>query len=149
MKKYIVIVLLTIVVAGCWYWFVVQASTKPPVPVITIGQQQLEVARGSYCWSSFLTSECVDTISPPELLEHEGISPTVVSPASEIQITFKREPKKESVGVNVWLDGGDAESVALTNNTFIAPKEKGIYIYDVFARWDKGDASYAFVIEVQ
>lgn len=149
MKKYIAILLIVGIIASAGYWFIVQLSLKPPIPIITTGQQQLEVARGSYCWSSFLTSECVDTISPPELLEHEGISPTVVSPASEIQITFKREPKKESVGVNVWLDGGDAESVALTNNTFIAPKEKGIYIYYMFARWDKGDASYAFAIEVQ
>lgn len=40
-------------------------------------------------------------------------------------------------------------TVPLNDNIITAPKEKDVYVYNVFARWDKRDSSYAFVIEVR
>lgn len=41
------------------------------------------------------------------------------------------------------------ESVPISDNIVLLPKEKGIYVYNVYARWDKGSSSYAFIIEVR
>jgi len=41
------------------------------------------------------------------------------------------------------------EELSINDNQLIAPKEKGVYVYDIYARWDKGDASFVFCIEVE
>lgn len=117
----------------------------PPEPIITVDDKNLEVARGSYCWHSV----CVDTMSPPMLIDHHRLEPMIVPPASKLIIKFEEEPIANTVKVNRWLNDHDVEEVALTNDILIAPQESGIYVYDVHARWEKGTASYAFTIEVR
>ncbi|WP_258000515.1 hypothetical protein [Bacillus sp. Marseille-P3661] len=124
-------------------------SSKPPSPIITVAEKKVEVAQGSYCWNGLFNNVCADTISPSELIKFHGVKPTIVSPESKIKIKFKIEPNEHSLGVNKWLSDGNIESAPLDKNILTVPKEKGIYVYDVFARWEKGDSSYAFVIEVQ
>lgn len=51
--------------------------------------------------------------------------------------------------VEEWVSGDEVELVKIQDNTFSVPKEKGIYIYSIFGRWDKGASSYIFVIEVK
>ncbi len=37
----------------------------------------------------------------------------------------------------------------LSNNFLVVPKEKCVYVYNVYARWEEGDSSYTFVFEVR
>ncbi|MFS0687990.1 hypothetical protein AB1K89_01910 [Sporosarcina sp. 179-K 8C2 HS] len=107
------------------------------------------MARGSYCWDGLFQSSCAGTISPPMLIEHHEIKPVIVSPESDVKIEFEKEPNANTLGVNRWFNDIEVEGVSLRNNVLIVPKEKGVYIYDVHARWKKGSSSYAFVIEVR
>lgn len=122
--------------------------TKPPLPNVTIEEMKVEVIQGSYCWEGVFKKECVDTFSPPELVKHQHVKAFVTSSESEIKIQFKNEPLENSLGVNVWRDSGIVERVLINEHSFTAPKSKGVYIYEVFARWDKGNSSYVFMIEV-
>ena len=146
MKKSVI----TLVVLGVGIYFSIGLFTiNPPEPTITIDGKKLEVARGSYCWNGLLKSICADTISPPMLIEHHDIKPVIVSPESELKIEFEKKPNANTLGVNRWFNDNEVEGVSLRNNVLIAPKEIGVYIYDVHARWKKGSSSYAFVIEVR
>ncbi|WLR57299.1 hypothetical protein LC048_10805 [Mesobacillus subterraneus] len=124
-------------------------KSNPPSPIITVDGKKLEVARGSYCWDGLFNATCADTISPPMLIEHHEINPVIISPESEVKIEYKKEPEENTLGVTRWLNNNEVEDVSLNNNVLVVPNEKGVYIYDVHARWEKGDSSYAFVIEVQ
>jgi hypothetical protein len=73
----------------------------------------------------------------------------VVTPESQLKIEFKNKPYKNTMEANKWMTNEDAEAVKINNNSLSAPKEKGVYVYDISARWKQGSASYVFVIKVQ
>ncbi|MEG0578069.1 MAG: hypothetical protein RR500_09465 [Bacilli bacterium] len=77
------------------------------------------------------------------------MKPVIVSPESELKIKFNKEPNENTMGATKWLINNELESVSLNDGVLIVPKEKGVYVYDVHARWEKGSSSYAFVIEVR
>jgi hypothetical protein len=149
MKKFL-ITLLVLIALGIGGDFVTGLfSAKPPLPIITVGEKKVEVAQGSYCWNGLLNSVCADTSSPPELIKNQELKPVVVPPDSQLKIEFKDEPKENTLVVNRWLTNEKTENVPINDNVILLPKEKGVYVYDVSARWEKGDSSYVFVIEVR
>ena len=149
MKKVLITLSVIIVLAIGIYLVVGLFNTKPPSPIITIGEKRIELAQGSYCWDGLINAVCADTSLPPEVIKHRELKPMVVSSESKIKIEFNIEPNKDSIGVHQWLNDERTKSVPLNENILTAPKEEGIYVYDVFARWERGDSSYAFVIEVR
>ncbi|MCM3390642.1 hypothetical protein LG296_20140 (plasmid) [Ureibacillus chungkukjangi] len=150
MKKFLITLLVLIVLAFGIYFVVGLFNAKPPSPMITVEGKKIEVAQGSYCWDGlFNYSICADSISPPMLIEHQEIKPVIVSPESELKIEFKKEPNENTLGANIWPNDNEVKNVSLRNNVLVAPKEKGVYVYDVYARWEEGDSSYTFVIEVR
>ncbi|MGP7817679.1 hypothetical protein [Niallia sp. 01092] len=149
MRKFLISILIIGVVSIGVYFIIGLSSTKPPSPIITVGDKKVEVAQGSYCWDGLFNSVCADTSSPPEIIKHQELKPVVVSPQSQLKIEFENKPKENTLGVNRWLTNEKTENVPLSDNVILLPKEKGVYLYDVSARWEKGSSSYAFVIEVQ
>jgi hypothetical protein len=149
MKK-VIINLVIFVFLGVGIYFVIGLfKVNPAEPTVTVDEKKLEVARGSYCWDGLFNSICEDTISPSMLIEHYEIKPVIVSPESELKIEFEIEPNTNTLGVNRWFNDNEVEGVPLRNNILIAPREKGVYIYDVHASWKKGSSSYVFLIEVR
>ncbi|MBB5325305.1 hypothetical protein HNQ34_002405 [Anoxybacillus tepidamans] len=146
MRKIVWLFLLLIFISF-GYWFI--NESKPPSPRITVEGKNIPTAQGSYCWDGFFNNMCVDMISPPQIVEHEGLAPVVVPPGAQLKIDFQKEPTKGTLGVNKWMSNHDVKNAKLNGNILTVPKEKGIHIYDVHASWDKGDSSYVFVIEVQ
>lgn len=146
MKKAL-ISLLTVVVLVAGVYFV--SNLKPPKPNITIENNTVDVAQGSYCWSGFISHQCVDMISPPELIKHHKLKPVAVSPGAELKIEFNRKPQKNTLNASIWFSNDEVENAPLHDNVLVVPQEKGVYIYSVSARWEKGSSGYAFVIEVK
>lgn len=145
--KRIVVPLVIIIVLGVVSYLLF--NNNPPDPIVTVKGDKIEVVQGSYCWRGFINAECVDMISPPDIIKHEELKPFVVSPGEKMLIEFKKEPKKNTLVVNIWINNEETESVSISDNVLLAPKEKGIYVYDVSARWERGSSSYAFVIVVE
>lgn len=127
---------------------VMLSKSGPPMPTVQADHKNIKVTRGTYCWEGRLQTTCEDTISPPDIVKSQQIKPKRVAPNADIEIKFQQKPNEDTLGVNIW-SGERAENVPLTDNHFRAPRRPGIYVYDVFARWDEGDASYTFTIEVQ
>lgn len=142
MKKVLISLLAVVVlVAGIYFVF----NLKPPKPIITIENNTVEVAQGSYCWGG----QCVDMISPPDIIKHHELKPVAVSPEAELKIEFNRKPQENTLVASIWFSSDEVENAPLNDNVLLVPKERGIYIYSVSAHWEKGSSSYAFVIEVK
>lgn len=149
MKKGFISLMIFVVVGAAIYLCIGLFSNNPPKPIITAQGKKIESAQGSYCWGGALRYSCVDMISPPELINFEKLKPVAVSPESQVKIEFKKEPIEKSLTVKRWVSNEEAESVSMSGNVLIAPEEKGVYVYDVSASWERGSAGYAFVIEVR
>lgn len=54
-----------------------------------------------------------------------------------------------SVAVFEWNEDEEAKEVALKDNKINVPEEGGIYIYEVKAKWENGEASFIFDVEVK
>lgn len=145
MKK-LIVCLSVILVAAIVY---VASYNQPPQPVIVAKEQDIKAVRGSYCWEGFISAQCVDTISPVQLVSHHKLQPVTVSPGAKIQITFQRKPIENTIHASRWLSEEEQEAVPLTNNVMIAPNENGMYTYSFSAAWEKGSASYVFVVRVE
>ncbi len=123
-------------------------SSKPPSPTITVGDIKIATAQGTYCWNGFMNSMCVDMISPPEIVAHKKLKVVVVSPEAKLEIGYKNKPKKGTLDANIWINI-KAKNVDLKGDVLTAPSEKGVYVYDIHARWEKGSSSNVFGIEVR
>jgi hypothetical protein len=122
--------------------------SEPPTPTVTSGDIEIATTQGSYCWDSLLSAQCVDKVYTSPLDMAKEHKPTVVSPNEEIKISFKNEPISDTLEVEKWIDKDNIENVEMQNNSIVAPKEKGIYVYHILADWEQGDGNYAFSIEV-
>lgn len=58
----------------------------PPLPTITVGDEHVTVVRGSSCWFTNGSGQCVDMVSPKELLEN--VEPTVVESDSILHLVW-------------------------------------------------------------
>lgn len=121
-------------------------NAGPPKPIILSEGKKITVLQGTYCWSKFPGSECVDKISPSSIIDNNKIVPFSVSPQSEIKINFKKQPIDE---IEVEMEHlGESKKIKVEGNVFSAPNKKGTYIYVISGRWEKGSSSYIFTIEV-
>lgn len=127
MKKILISLIAVGILASIVY---LVSNSKPPKPTITVENKTVEVVQGSYCWQGFMNAQCVDTISPPELIQHYEMKPVVVSPGAALNVKFNRKPN--TLSVSIWENENDSG--------LLAPKEKGIYIYTVSASWKKGSS---------
>jgi hypothetical protein len=150
MGKFLISLLIIAISTISFYLVIGHIEVKPPSPQIIVGEKRIKVAQGSYCWEGFLkvNKACTDTSSPPFLIEEQHLKPISVSPESDTKIEFSSEPNVDTLVVKRWINHEETEEVLLNGNVFEVPKDKGVYTYEVFARWKKGDSSHAFVIEV-
>ena len=146
MKKMLISLLAVVVLVGGIYFVF---NLKPPTPIITIENKTVEVAQSSYCWEGLIHGQCVDMISPPDMIKHHELKPVVVSPGAELKIEFKRKPLENTLNASIWFSNDKIENAPLNDNVLLVPNEKGVYIYHVSAHWEKGSSGYVFVIEVK
>ncbi|MGE7842564.1 hypothetical protein ACQKNX_17355 [Lysinibacillus sp. NPDC093712] len=123
-------------------------TSGPPKPIVSAEGETITLVQGSYCWNKIIGFQCVDKIPPPDILEIKKITPFPVAPNSEIKIRFKKPPIDE-IEVEKWLSNSESPLVKVEGDVFSAPQEKGIYIYTISGRWDKGSSSFVFSIRVK
>lgn len=126
---------------------------KPPKVLLEIGNKKYETKLGTYCWKEAGKGICVDTAGPVKLLE--GKDPIKVKPGETISFLMDYEPKPTEFTVEQFINNKQSE-VEIKDNQVKAPMQKGVYYYSYGVWWkdekdsnvSKGDAFYAFVIEV-
>ncbi|GIO68540.1 hypothetical protein NYE48_12715 [Paenibacillus sp. FSL M7-1455] len=126
---------------------------QPPKASIQIGEQLHETKLGTYCWSSKNTSTCIDAVGPAELLKNK--KPVKVRPGAEIKFVMDYEPLPNKIHLEQISEGKNTE-IAVKENTFRAPTQKGTYYFSYGVWWmdekrehvSLGDAFYVFALEV-
>lgn len=132
---------------------------KPPNMSILINGNMYDAELGPYCWSypsevkDERISKCVDVMlhGKDEQPIKAGLGEVV-----ELIIDYISEPDK----LELVLNGNENEmgtKIEMTDNQFLFPLEKGIYVYDYDVKWlDPEDAlvavgsvTYGFILEVE
>jgi hypothetical protein len=147
MKKIIALIIIGLMLTGILIFE--PFRTEPPTPIVTAGNNKIKTTQGSYCWGGLLRGQCVDKIysSPIDMAnQHKS---TAVSPNEKIKIEFKKDPIDGTIEVEQWINKENIEKIEVINDSFLAPKEKGIYVYYLRATWKQGDGNYAFRVEVK
>ncbi|WP_116230174.1 hypothetical protein [Paenibacillus sp. VMFN-D1] len=96
----------------------------------------------------------MDTAGPVELLKDE--IPVSVQPGEVVKFAMNVEPKPNKHHVTQMTAEGSSIDVAVKENSFHAPAEKGTYYYSYGVWWmdehiedrSNGDAFYCFVLKV-
>lgn len=115
---------------------------------MSAGEKEIPTVGGSYCWSGLLSSRCVDYVYANPLEMAKEAKTINIAPNEEIAINFKTEPLDGTYKIEQWIDDHRQKEIELNNGIFLAPSDKGLYIYYITARWKRGDGSYAFSIKV-
>lgn len=123
-----------------------EARPKPPVLSIQVGEETLSPVLGTYSWNvededrTFAGIE-VDAVAPPELVR--TTEPMRVTAETSIKLNFEEEPERYSV--KIW----DDDNAVLSELDEVDLSGEGEVIYEVLAHWDKGTASYAFILTIE
>ncbi|CEH30785.1 hypothetical protein AM501_30150 [Aneurinibacillus migulanus] len=145
MRKTVICLMLLFVLVGCTEGPL--ASPRPPLPGLTVGQQDVPVYQSNYCWKSGKKDSCVDFISPPSQVRTEN--PGIVPAQATMTIHFRKEPKSGTLQVNEWISTNKAKPVTVQDSSFVLPKSKGLHIYSFSAEWEEGTANYVCKVYIE
>lgn len=141
---YVLISLTTLLFVGC------KRNTEVSIPDLKVFANNFEilVSKGGYEWTNnvgLFSKEIVnaDSASPDQIAD--TMDGNKVKPKSELILDFSEKPK--NVKVIAWGELKD-NPYTFTNEKIIVPKEKGIYIYEVFGEWTQGHVSYTIKVRV-
>lgn len=145
MKRFICIILLIITSAGCSLQEKPNEKQVPVVGEIIINEKRYEMMVGKYRWNGDETKiRKVDAASPVEIAkEFDNIK---LEKSKKIDITIPNTP---DITVYQWSQEGDITEIPITKNQITVPSINGHYIYEVVGKWDDGEASYIFDIDVK
>jgi hypothetical protein len=120
----------------------------PPEMQAVVGGSYAKVVRGGGCWAEAGQVRCTDTAGPVERTANVG--PMVAAPGTPAELRFAWPVAPGAAVVRLWTGGRAAEPVALGADwTFILPRAPGTYVYEAEARWEQGNGTYAFAVEVR
>ncbi|MEN2466873.1 hypothetical protein [Ornithinibacillus sp. FSL M8-0202] len=127
---------------------------KPPKMWVEIAGQQYETVLGAYCWKKTTTAECVDVAGAEILLKDK--EPIEIEAGETVTFGMDFEPLPNEVHLT-QTSNKKSNDVAVTNFTFTAPEEEGVYYYDIGVWWmdesnedvSNGNAIYAIALKVK
>ena len=131
-------------------------AALPPLPVISVthGDTIYEGVEGSYCWPDAREAETVISLCADKIFPTSGFPSTLpVVAGDSVTVETKADSAPRDLWVSIWKDpaGSSVMSLNLDANspTVTVDLPAGIYIISVFGRWEDGDISYQFQLEVR
>lgn len=152
---------LSVILAGCGMFAAgeqeieekpkLEAGVKePPIPTITIGNQQFQPELGAYSWEiensdGTVTRAEVDIAPPHEQAKH--IDSIAVVAEDHLEIDFGSVNPPKPMDFHIWEDG----KRGFVEGDILLADYKGTdsVIVELYGEWHEGHASYVFVLEVQ
>jgi hypothetical protein len=123
-------------------------SPKVKASIVVNGREFI-LKRGVYQWTeqispSLQRTHNVEYASPNEMARKMDAIP--LKRGQEVKIEIEKNPK---IAIYLWDAYGRREIIDIFNgNQITVPTNPGKYIYEVFAEWSNGKASYTFVIDI-
>ncbi len=123
---------------------------QPPLPTITIGNQQFQPELGAYSWEfensdGTVTRTEVDIAPPYE--QAKDIDSIAVAVEDDLEIDFGSVNPPKPIDFHIWEDG----KRRFVEGDILLADYKGTdsVIVELYGEWYEGHASYVFVLEVQ
>ncbi|GEK90035.1 hypothetical protein SAMN04488100_13410 [Alkalibacterium putridalgicola] len=122
-----------------------ESYPEPPNLTIHADGEMFSAVMGTYSWTidnedGTQTSVEADSASPPELVT--TTDPIQVTEDTTVTLDFEEEP--ESYTVRIW----DEDNTILSESDEVDLSGEGEVIYEVWAQWPQGTASYAFSLSI-
>lgn len=123
---------------------------KPPRLKATLdGKRQIQTVLGTYSWEEKGSNVVADAASPNQIAQ-DMRGTLVPSRQNNSFIQFKGTDILKKITVYEWNDNQRGNEVKLNERLeFLLPQESGRHIYEAFVEYDKGEASYTFVVEIK
>lgn len=143
---YLLIFLLIFTFSGCSNNDKENIGANTPSLNIVCDNQSISVEKGGFKWTTKewlfnKKSVVADSASPEQIAAN--MDGNTVLPQAELKLEFSKKPNE--VTVIDWSKSKD-NAYTLKDNSIIAPKESGIYIYEIIGKWDEGQVSYTIKI---
>ena len=123
-------------------------SLRPPSAVLRSPAGEVEGLTGSYCWTGGNQGLCVDAIPP----EPADLPLLKVSRGAALSVAFGTTDSPTEALLFVTSAGGNEQrfDLAAANPTHLSSSglDPDVYVLALFTRWDSGDASYFFKVQV-
>lgn len=123
---------------------------EPPIPTITIGNEQFQPELGAYSWefenrNGTVTRTEVDIAPPHE--QAKDIDSIAVAAEADLEIDFGSINPPKPIDFHIWED----EKRRFVEGDILLADYKGTdsVIVELYGEWHEGHASYVFVLEVQ
>jgi hypothetical protein len=146
--KRVFITFIFFLLVGCNQGQELDSPGSPPPVSIEVDGTQYSMKMGSFRWTKkgpfSSTTSVADAPSPNQIAVN--MESVIVNGESEVTIHTKGEP---SLSVNLWNEEALEKGISIQGNQFTIPNQTGRYIYEVFAEWEEGDASFTVVFEVE
>jgi hypothetical protein len=119
---------------------------------VKISEKEIEVVRGTYNWKqqSLLknTSIVVDSGPPSDIVKDLNVKKVRLGSVANIKFS---DGSKPNISAYLWEGDKQGEKLQVKKGRIHIPDQHGKYVVEVSATWPKGkgDASYAFVVDVQ
>ncbi|MCT2343402.1 hypothetical protein [Niallia taxi] len=145
MKKLISLLMVGILLSMIIFF---ESRVSMPATIFTINGQIVPTVQGSYCWDGVLQSVCSDSLTPEILLKENEIETVFVHPGDRVKLKFTRTPFENSINVSNWSNDQENKAI-LDGNYLVLPEKRGVYIYVVSAKWERGSLVFSFMVEVE
>jgi hypothetical protein len=124
-----------------------------PTATATLHSIQLDLPRGSYCWSSGGKAVCADSAPAGMLLERGYLRPYRTAGGLDVAIAFQSKSQLRDFHVElVKSPTGNGPVKTTATGTFSLPAAPGvpagIYVYMITSIWPQGDVSFFLPIDL-
>lgn len=121
-----------------------------PLPILTVEYkgENIDVVTGTYNWD--FGSEAVCSDSPDPLDISKNMSGEIVVGGEYLELFFDNDP--EEFDIKLWKENKIIEySVAFNGSRYQieSPKEKGVHVFEVVGKWNRGTVTYVIKILVE
>lgn len=123
-------------------------SQTPPTLELKIGGDTIRTFRGGYSWSYYDSEEKsmagieAESDSPPEMVSMD--SARKVDRHADVTLEFGEPPL--SYQVFVWDEAGNRNAYPVA---FDLSEHEGKTLFEIFAHWEQGQASYAVALNIE
>ncbi|MFC3212495.1 hypothetical protein [Planomicrobium okeanokoites] len=123
-------------------------SQTPPALELKIGDETIQTYRGSYSWSYYDSEEkSMSGIEAESIPPHEMISTDnarKVDRHADVALEFGERPL--SYQLFVWDEAGNRTAYPVP---FELSEHEGPTLFEIFAHWEQGQASYVVALDVE
>lgn len=148
MKKIFFLVLMLVTVVGCNLISSSDSFEQPQGKVI-VDNKDYTMTIGSFKWKEDDFEARKISSSDIKSLANE-FETLDVKEGEKLKIQIEQNPS--SITVNQKNEDGTSKSVGIQDNQIILPSEKGYYIYEITAKWNKGEIkgrlNYIFDVKI-